>query len=137
MPGNRVIALVDDAETGSAVRDDLAAAGLEEATLVTGIDERLEVEDSTLIRTLQRLNSGTEETRYLDKYEEAVRQGQTLVAVRATGHNEVRRAKQIMQRHGAMDIRYFGRLGVSELATGGRAFAGRGEKPQSWPGGQS
>ena len=135
IPGNRVVALLSDAHAGLAVRDALAAAGLEEATLVTGLGpgQRMEIEDGPLVRMLHRLSSPSRETRYLDNYEDAVRSGQTVVVVKAIGHTDVRRAKEVLQKYGATDIRYFGRLAVSELATGSRTSGRRGDGQASRP----
>ena len=135
IPGNRVVALLSDAQSGFAVRGALAAAGLEDATLVSGLGpgERLEIEDGSLVRMLHRLSSPSRETRYLDSYEDAARNGQTVIVVKAIGHTEVRRAKEVLQKYGATDIRYFGRLAVSELATGSRTSGRRGEGQPSRP----
>jgi hypothetical protein len=85
-------------------------------------------------RILQRLsNHLSEETQFLDQYEEAVRNGQTVVAVKADGDDEVERAREVLQRHGAMNIRYFGRLAVSDLTPDSNPSARSDEPPVSRP----
>ena len=136
IPGNHIVALVKDAATASAVADELAAAGFERPAVVTEppVGERLEAESGLLVRALQRMsNHLSEETRYLDQYEAAVRNGRTVVAVKAGGYKEVRRAKNVLQKHGAMDIRYFGRLAVSDLSPDSNPSAGSDAPPVSRP----
>jgi hypothetical protein len=136
IPGNHVVALVKNAATGSAVADELSAAGFERAIVVddSRVGERLEAESGTVERILQRLsNHLSEETQFLDQYEEAVRNGQTVVAVKADGDDEVERAREVLQRHGAMNIRYFGRLAVSDLTPDSNPSARSDEPPVSRP----
>jgi hypothetical protein len=137
IPGNHVLALVKDSATASKVAGELAELGLDEATIVTDpmVGELLEAENGLLARALQRLSHHlSEETNYLDQYEEAVRKGQTVVAVKATGHDKIRQAKEVLQKHGAMDIRYFGRLAVSDLTPDSNPSMASDEPPLSKPG---
>lgn len=136
IPGNHVVALVKDVATGSAVADELSAAGFERPIVVNDarVGERLEAESGAVERILQRLsNHLSEETQFLDQYEEAVRNGGTVVAVKAAGEAEVERAREVLQRYGAMDIRYFGRLAVSDLTPDSNPSARSDEPPVSRP----
>ena len=134
IPSNHVVALVKDGATASEVSHDLTRVGLEEAIIVTDprVGERLEAESGLIARALGRLgNHLSEETSYLDQYEEAVRNGQTVVAVKATGDDEVKQAQTVLQKHGAMNIRFFGRLAVSDLTPDSNPSMGSDEAPLS------
>ncbi|HEU0075464.1 MAG TPA: hypothetical protein VFS30_15785 [Dehalococcoidia bacterium] len=129
IPSNHVVALVKDVATGSEIADELSAAGFERAIVVGDprVGERLEAESGPVARVLQRLsNHLSEETRYLDQYEEAVRNGQTVIAVKASGDDEVQRANAVLQKRGAWDIRHFGRLVISDLTPDRNPSAGFG-----------
>jgi hypothetical protein len=136
IPSNHVVALVKDSSTASEVSNELKRAGLDETIIVTEprVGERLEAENGIVGRVLGRLgNHLSEEPSYLDQYEEAVRNGQTVVAVKATGDDEVRRAQDVLQKHGAMNIRHFGRLAVSDLTPDSNPSMGSDEPPLSKP----
>jgi hypothetical protein len=111
--------------------------GLPDPILVRdeNVGERLEAESTLPMRLLQRLfNHLSEETNYLNQYEEAARQGQTIVAVKADNEDEVELARKVLSRHGAVDIRYFGRMAVSDLTPESNPSAGSDEKPAERPG---
>lgn len=132
IPSNHIVALVKDVATGSRIADALSAEGFERAIVVddSHVGERLEAESSPMARILQRLsNHLSEETKYLDQYEEAVRNGQTVIAVKTSGDDDVRRANEVLQKHGASDIRHFGRLVISDLTPDSNPSAGSDEPP--------
>lgn len=136
IPGNHVVALVKDEATGSEVAEELTSEGFERPTVVSDsrVGERLEAESGIVARVLQRFsNHLSEETRYLDQYEEAVRNGQTVVAVKAEGHNQVQRVNRVLQKHGATNVRYFGRLAVSDLSPDSNPSMASDERPTARP----
>jgi hypothetical protein len=132
IPSNHVVALVSDPEAGSAVAMDLEDLDMEKPIIVTGgpVGERLEASSGFVMRVLQRLsNHLSEETDYLDQYEEAVHDGQTVVAVRAENDDEVRLATAVLRKHGAQNIRRFGRPAVTGLTPDSNPSAASGEQP--------
>jgi hypothetical protein len=56
----------------------------------------------------------SDETAYLDHYQEATRNGSLVLAVPANTA-QTDRVREILELHGAVNIRYFGRLAVSDL----------------------
>jgi hypothetical protein len=118
IPANNVVALVKDSATGSAVSAAFIADGLETPLVVSNemVGQRLSAKSGIVDRTLQTLfGSLSEQGDYLTQYEEAARNGQTVVAVKVTSDDEMRRAAVILEKHGAMDVRFFGRLAVTDL----------------------
>jgi len=118
IPANHVVALVRDSATASAVAAALTEQGLEAPLLVSNdmVGERLSAESGIVDRALQTLFGHlSEQGNYLEQYEEAARNGQTVVAVKANNDEEVQRAASILEKHGAADVRFFGRLAVTDL----------------------
>ena len=118
IPSNHVIGLVGGAATAAALAAELTERGLEAPILVSGerLSDRLEAESGLVERALQRLfRHLSEETNYLHQYEEAVRRGQTVVAVKTERYEDVELARGILDKYGAIDVRFFGRLAISDL----------------------
>jgi hypothetical protein len=133
---NHVLGVVSGEGALDAIQNDLRDMGLPDPILVRdeNVGERLEAESTLPMRVLQRLfNHLSEETNYLNQYEEAARQGQTIVAVKADNEDEVELARKVLSRHGAVDIRFFGRLAVSDLTPESNPSAGSDEKPAERP----
>jgi hypothetical protein len=123
IPSNHVIALVRDPASGSEIVDAFEAASLGRVILIAepDVERRLAAVAGLAGRMLQR--NDDREPSYLEEYEQAVREGQVVVAVRAEGHDVVRRTRELLQRHGATNIRYFGRLAIADLGHGSGATA--------------
>jgi len=83
------------------------------------VGERLSDESGIVDRALQALFGPlSEQGNYLKQYEEAARNGQTVVAAKAANDEEVERAAAIFEKHGATNVRFFGRLAVTDLTPG-------------------
>jgi hypothetical protein len=130
VPGNHVIGLVRGAATAAVLAEEMIERGLDAPILVSGerLTDKLEAETGLIERALQRLFSHlSEETSYLHQYEEAVRRGQTVVAVKAEGIDDVKLAKSILDKYGALDVRFFGRLVISDMTPAGDPSAASGD----------
>jgi hypothetical protein len=133
---NHVVAVVASRDKASEIAGEVEAAGLPEAIVITDdqVGERLEAESTLPMRVFQRMfNHLSEEINYLNQYEEAARRGQTVVAVKAENDDEVETAKGILSKHGAVDIRYFGRMAVSDLTPDSNPSATQGDVPTNRP----
>ena len=136
IPANHVVALVGDSATASAVAAALTEHGLEAPLIVSNemVGERLAAESGFVDRALQTLFGHlSEEVNYLDQYEEAARNGQTVVAVKANDDDEIQQASDILQKHGAMNVRFFGRLAVTDLTPDSNPSHGSDETPAKRP----
>ena len=132
IPGNYVIGLVRGAATAAALAAELIERGLKAPILVSGerLSDRLEAESGLVERALQHLFSHSgEETSYLHQYEEAVRRGQTVVAVKAEHYEDVELARGILDKYGAVDVRFSGWLAVSDLTADSDPSAASDEQP--------
>ena len=120
IPANNVVALVSSA-SAAAVSADFTEHGLEAPLMVSNnmVGARLSDETGIVDRALQALFGPlSEQGNYLKQYEEAARNGQTAVAAKAANDEEVERAAAIFEKHGATNVRFFGRLAVTDLTPG-------------------
>ena len=136
IPSNHVVALVRGAASAVSVASELVYRGLEAPLIVSGekLSDRLEAESGLVARALQTLFGHlSEQTDYLHQYEEAVRRGQTVVAVKAEGQHAVDVARRVLDRHGAVDVRFFGQLAVTDLTPDSNPSAASDELPAKRP----
>ena len=57
----------------------------------------------------------SEQPNYLAQYQEEARNGNTVIAVRVAERDQVDQVRQILESKGAHNLRYFGRLAVTDL----------------------
>jgi hypothetical protein len=136
VPTNHVVALVGGASTASSIASEMRDRGLESPTIVCGekLSDRLNAESGLVARGLQKLfGPMSEQSNYLRQYEEAVRRGQTVIAVKAEGRYAVNLARQVLDRHGASDIRLFGQLAVTDLSPDSNPSVGSDSLPSRRP----
>jgi hypothetical protein len=121
VPTNHVVALVGGASTASSIASEMR-------------DRGLDAESGLVARGLQKLfGPMSEQSNYLRQYEEAVRRGQTVIAVKAEGRYAVNLARQVLDRHGASDIRLFGQLAVTDLSPDSNPSVGSDALPSRRP----
>ena len=71
----------------------------------------------------------SDETGYLDQYKAATEKGDVVVAVAADQGEEADRARDILELEGALNVRYFGRLAVTDMTPPTNPSAPSGEAP--------
>lgn len=120
----RLLAVVDSADEAARVVDELVADGVDRAAIeVFSGEADAEVFDASgrrrglwgrALRTVQfTLMDQMPDFAY---YEAAVRQGRSVISVRARGEAAMRRAVEVMRRHGAHFINHFGLFTTEEFA---------------------
>jgi len=121
-PTDSLLAVLPDAESAAAAAADLRAAGVldRDITILRG-DEGADRLDGTgsqngVIARLRRLVSFTLMDQLVDMaiYEQAVRDGQVVLMVKARGTHKAA-AIDIVRRHGGHFINYYGRFATEEL----------------------
>jgi hypothetical protein len=73
----------------------------------------------------------SEQPNYLSQYQEEARNGNTVLAVRVEDNERVDHAKEILEQHGAHNIRYFGGMAVSDLTPLSNPSTRSEESPES------
>jgi hypothetical protein len=100
---------VEEAET------DLQKAGYTDVTVMTHVDAVGEGR-APFSELMDRLTGQlSEETDFLDQYKEETERGGFVLAVRAEDREHAEKAREVMEAHGALNVRFFGLLAVSDL----------------------
>jgi hypothetical protein len=122
LPDNHVVAVISGEDAAKEAAKELRAAGFGDTSLIEG-DEATNAFDAKgersgpiakVIKAVQ--DHLSEEPNYLAQYQEEARSGHEIVAVKVDDHDQAETAKLILKRHGARNIRYFGKLAVTDLS---------------------
>jgi hypothetical protein len=114
IPNNRVVGVISGSRSVEDAVTRLRSEGFDDVLVMSHVDTA--GEGVNPISALMGMLAGhlSDETAYLDQYQEATRNGSLVVAVPANGE-QTDRVREILELHGAVNIRYFGRLAVSDL----------------------
>ena len=114
IPNNRVVGVISGSKSAEDAVTRLRSDGFEDVLVMSHVDTA--GEGVNPISALMGMLAGhlSDETVYLDQYQEATNNGSLVLAVPANGE-QTDRAREILELHGAVNIRYFGRLAVSDL----------------------
>jgi hypothetical protein len=122
LSNNHLVGVIDrDTQAAKAVNE-LEAAGYHHPVILTGeegasqIDARGE-NGGFFAKIRGRIEDHlSEEPNFLKQYEEEARAGKHVVAVEVPGRDEAEKARQVLDHNGAQNIRFFGKLAVSDLS---------------------
>jgi hypothetical protein len=121
-PTNRVIAILASSSAANAAASDLIAAGVPADTIETACgEEGLRQIDfagerhGLLARIIRAVQGIGELAEYKERFEQALRGGQCLLAVDAAAEATRELVHQRLKARGARYINYFARLGVQRL----------------------
>ena len=131
IPTNHVVGVI----SGSHAVDDaigrLHKAGYEDVLVMHHVDAAGEGVNP-LEALIERLGGHlSDETGFLDQYQEATDRGDTVLAVGAEQGEEADRVREIMELKGAVNIRYFGRLAVTDMTPSTNPSATSDAVPQA------
>jgi hypothetical protein len=124
-PDNDVLAVIGDCQEAEravqAIRD--LGFGEDDVHLASG-DDWVQTFSATgkpagnlarLVRFFQRISSDVVYSN-MRLYEQAVRQGQAVIMVHLTGRERLDEVSQILVKHGAQNVNFFGPLAVERVA---------------------
>ena len=121
-PNRAVVAVIDDPTNADAAAADLRSAGFNDAvTLLQGLEgaDRIDGMGQAhgLGSRIRRLLAFTVMDQLPDfvLYERALRDGRSVLIVRAPGEVDKRRAYDILRSHGSHFANYYGRFATEEL----------------------
>jgi hypothetical protein len=123
-PVDRLLAVIDDPAAAASAAADLAAAGIptSDISLLRGDEgaDRLDGTGAANGRSarLRRLVDFTVADQLVDMawYEQAVREGRVVLMIRARGDARKRAALEVLRRHDAHFINFYGRFATEEIA---------------------
>jgi len=119
LPNNHVVGVLTTSNE-SGLRGELARAGFPDMHVMTA-DDFGQVEPSAdhanpVARIFHQLfDHLSEESGYLEQYIEEARRGNRVIAVKVQDDDAAEAARQILERKGVMDIRFFGELVVRDM----------------------
>jgi len=123
LSNNHLVGVIDEADAASSAARDLQAAGYESTHVFTGEEGAQQIDakgehSGFLARILSQVEDHlSEATNFLKQYEEEARNGKHIVAVEVPSRDEAEAARQVLDRNGAQNIRFFGKLAVTDLST--------------------
>ena len=131
IPSNHVVGVISGSKSADDAVNRLHRAGYEDVLVLHRVDNLGEGVNpiSALIEKLSGHLS--DETGYLDQYQEATERGDVVLAVGADQGDEADKAREIMELEGAMNIRYFGRLAVTDMTPPTNPSAPADSPPQA------
>ena len=114
IPNNRVVGVISGSRSVEDAVTRLKSEGFNDVLVMSHVDTA--GEGVNPISALMGMLAGhlSDETVYLDQYQEATNNGSLVLAVPANGE-QTDRVREILELHGAVNIRYFGRLAVTDL----------------------
>jgi len=124
-PTHNVVGVIDTADQLSAAVKELTSGGFleSEINVARGAAAAERVDASTgrggitglAIRVAESLGLQNEESEFKDHYEEAMRSGRFVIRVAAPSEEREERATDILKRHGAHSVAYYGKYTIRKL----------------------
>lgn len=119
-PTGYLVAIIDDRSGAGSAERELADAGFNEVHVYRGTDGADTIDSSgtehgtvgEIVRGVQQMFSNKDN---LAEYEQAVREGRTVIAVKADDDETRDRADDILERHGAHAVNHFGKAVVRTI----------------------
>lgn len=121
LSNNHVVGVIDGEQAAQDAAQELIQAGYIEPIVLTGEEGAKQVDakgenNHVFARILSAVHDHlSEATNYMRQYEEEARNGRYIVAVEAESREAAERAQEVLTRHGAENIRYFGKLAIADM----------------------
>lgn len=139
LTANHIVGVIDDAAAAAKVAEELVAAGYEPPAVLTGEEGARQLDtkgdgSNVFARLIDKVQDHlSEATNYIKQYADEARSGHNVVAVAAKDRDLAERAKQILDRNGAHNVRFFGVLAVADLTPETNPTARAEESPENVP----
>jgi len=130
IPTNHVVGVISGSKSADDAVSRLHKAGYEDVLVLHHVDN-LGEGVNPLSALIEKISGHlSDETGYLDQYEAATEKGDVVLAVGAEHGEAADRAREIMELEGAMNIRYFGKLAVTDMTPPTNPSAPSDAQPQ-------
>jgi hypothetical protein len=136
LPNNHVVAVINGSSAAQAATEELRTNGFPETTVMEGEEAALKLdpkgENASLLGKVFKAVQDhlSEEPNYLTQYQEEARQGNSVVAVEVKERDQAEAVSEILQRHGARNVRFFGKLAVADLSLETNPTARSADSPE-------
>lgn len=130
IPNNHVVGVLSGSKSADNAVGRLNRAGFDDVVVLHHVDQL--GEGTNPLTALWEKLSGhlSDETGFRDQYQEATDRGDIVLAVAADQGKEADRVRELMELEGASNIRYFGRLAVTDMTPATNPSAPSDEVPQ-------
>jgi hypothetical protein len=130
IPNNHVVGVLSGSKSADDAVTRLNKAGFDDVVVMHHVDQL--GEGTNPLTALWEKLSGhlSDETGFRDQYQEATDRGDIVLAVGADQGEEADKVREIMELEGASNIRYFGRLAVTDMTPSTNPSAPSSEVPQ-------
>jgi hypothetical protein len=141
LPNNHVLAVISGTIAARQAAETLAREGFPDAEVFEGTEfaEKVDAKgnNSGLVAKVVKSVEDhlSDETNYLMQYEEEARRGNEVIAVPVPKKEDAEKIRDILIRHNARNVRYFGHLAVSDLSgenPSARSDAPGSVSPENW-----
>jgi hypothetical protein len=131
IPSNHVVGVIGGSKSVDTAVGKLRRAGYEDVLVLHRVDGAGEGVNP-LSALFERLAGHlSDETGFLNQYREATEKGDTVLAVGADQGEEADKARDILELEGAVNVRYFGRLAVTDMSPSTNPSAPSDEVPSA------
>ena len=131
IPDNHVVGVLSGSKSVDDTVNRLKRAGYSDVLVMHHVDAAGEG-TNPLSALIERLAGHlSDETGYLDQYKEATESGATVLAVGAEQGEEADKVRDLLELEGAVNVRYFGRLAVTDMTPETNPSAPSDEVPRS------
>jgi hypothetical protein len=129
IPANHVVGVVSGEGAVDRAKQALQRAGFDEVLVMDHVDATGEGVNpiSSIIEKLAGHLS--DQVGYIEQYQEQTDAGGTVLAVKVDDHEQAERVRGTMETFGAVNIRFFGRLAVSDLTPATNPSAPSDQRP--------
>ena len=131
IPANHVVGVVSGDGSVDRTKKALEREGFEEVLVMEHVDATGEGVNPITGFIEKLAGHLSDQTGYLDQYKEQTEAGGTVLAVKVEDKDDAERVRATMELMGAVNIRLFGRLAVSDLTPETNPSAPSGERPHA------
>jgi hypothetical protein len=116
IPANHVVGVISGEAAVDGAKQALNRAGFGEVLVIDKVAATGEG-TNPVSALLERLAGHlSDQVAYIDQYKEETEAGGTVLAVKVDSHDEARKAEELLETRGAVNIRHFGRFAVSDMS---------------------
>jgi hypothetical protein len=131
IPYNHVVGVIGGGKSVDGAVNKLREAGYEDVRVMSRVEAAGEGVNPLQAFIETMAGHLSDETGYLDQYKEAAEAGSTVLAVGAEQGEPADRAREILELEGAVNVRYFGRLAVTDMTPETNPSAPSDEVPKA------
>jgi hypothetical protein len=121
LTNNHVVAVINGTDSAGQATTELSAAGYTNPIILTGEEGARQIDakgenSHVFARILSMVEDHlSEATNYMRQYEEEARSGKQVIALEVADREHADGACEILTKHGATNVRFFGKLAITDL----------------------